>query len=153
MSEKIGEIRITKVPTFISKGHKYLAEVRAFEPIKKMEYEYFDVLSQASEPASIEKWKQVKRLSGRLGKAIEKMDKEHGDVFYHYQFYILTKEKYDPEDISAELEEHLKDNEGVKVQSIIAKRLRLFPWERPRTMKIPITKNMMNKMLQKRKGK
>ena len=59
MSEKIGEIVMKEIP-YVSKGPKYIAEIRAFQPIEKLEYEEFDVLSYFN-IATIEKWKKVKK--------------------------------------------------------------------------------------------
>ncbi len=145
----IGEIKATTSinEEFLVKGHKYLVEVRAFKPIitESLRHELFNVLSPTYQ-ASIYKWVPIKRFAGRFGKALQKVDQEYRDTFYHYAFYVLSKESFAVEDIENELKEHLQENEGCKIQMLQAKKLgKYFPWEQPKIKRMAITKEMLTR--------
>lgn len=147
--EKIGYIKIIETPTFISKHNKYLVEVRAYEPIGQLEYDTFEIFSCF---ADILKKRKIKRPRGRIGKVIERFDKEEGHTFYHYLFYIACNEKYDSEDVADCLKSHLARDEGCKIQSVYAEQIKLFPWEKSKVkIRIPITQKMIEDIVKRKK--
>jgi len=148
-AKKVGEIRIISSPTFISKQNKYVVEMRAFEPIERLEYYSFEVFSSF---ADIVEYKKIKRPSGKIGKIIEHFDKKEGLTFYHYVFYasLPVENKYESEDIADALKGHLEINENCRIQSVFAKRVKLFPWEKDKIVKrIPLTEKMFEKFIEK----
>lgn len=147
--KNLGHIKIIETPTYISKRNKYLVEVRSYLSIETLEYDSFEINSNTFD--ILEK-KSLKRGGGRVGKIVEKFDKEEGKVFHHYLFYISSDKKYDPEDVAHGLQKHLEINEKGKIQSTFGEKIRLFPWEKSKTIsKIPITQKMIDTVVKKKK--
>lgn len=151
--EIVGYIKTVLSPSFISKRTKYRVEIRAYEPIKSLEHISFEVLGHF---ADIDHQRKIRRLLGRLGKVIEQFDKEEGKQFYHYLFYVSLPKgvKLSKEDVADELQNHLKINEGCKIQSVNGVRIKLFPWEKDKIgKKIPLTKAALDHMIENVKKK
>jgi len=147
--KKIGYIKIIETPTFISKYNKYLVEVRAYKPIDQLEYDTFEIFSCF---ADILKKRKIKRPRGRIGKVIERFDKEEGHTFYHYLFYIACDKNYDSEDIADHLKRHLECDERCKIQSAYGELVKLWFWEKPKvTARIPITQKMIENLVERMK--
>jgi len=144
-SKTLGYIKIVETPTFISKYNKYWVEVRAYKSIEKREYDTFFIFSDI---VDIQKVRRKKRLRGVIGKVLEKFDKEEGNTFYHYTFYISCNGKYDPEDVAHYLKEYLERDEKCEIQSVYAEQIKLFPWEKTKVKsRIPITQEMVDGMI------
>jgi len=147
--EILGHIKVTGSPTFISKRNKYIVEVRSYSLINHLEYDNFEIFNNF---VDILKKRKLKRGRGQCGKIIEQMDKEDGNTFYHYLFYVSCDKEYEVEDIAQCLESHLERNEECKIQSTYGERIKLWPWERDKAIAtIPITQKMIDNIVEKRK--
>jgi len=145
--EVIGYLKTISSPSFISSRYKYTIEVRSYAPIGRLEYINFEIQNNF---ADILDRRKLKRGRGRVGKIIEKFDKEEGNTFYHYLFYISCNENYDVGDVAERFRSHLERKENCKIQSASGEQIKLWPWEKDKvTMKIPITRGMIDKVVEK----
>jgi len=144
-SKTLGYIKIVETPTLISKRNKYWVEVRVCKSIGQLEYDNFEIFGHF---ADIEMKRRKKRLRGPIGKVLEKFDKEKGNTFYHYTFYISCNGKYTPEDVAHHLKKYLEEVGECEIQSVYAEQIKLFPWEKSKVkFKIPMTQEMVDGMV------
>jgi len=161
--EKIGEIRIEEhFKPF--KGHKYLVFIRLkakIDPEKLTELVEQTFLQQPWTPKSVEAFETKKQFPKRfdvIWQAIAEVEKTEIPPF-KYQLRLLSDEPaISIEDVEIPIAEMLENEKLVQLNRggihVMAQKVQLFSYERPRTIKrIPLTRGMLKQALGKQEEK
>jgi len=157
--KKIGEIIIEEKPYWF-KGHKYVAYIRSDAPLPIDELEEAINLSdsQSINLEVMEEIKEVDSLSDEIMfEVAKKYDLERGQgptEWHRYVVYLRVYEKEDPEDIQEQID-HMLDTEygSTPMRWVDIKKIRYLPCERPKVKKVPITEEMINQAIERKKKK